>query len=128
MLTTTDAAARLGLTPGRVRQLIRAGQLPAVKAGRDWLIEKTDLKLVETRRRRGRPRKERVMRADEILSWVDLKQGAASRSKIRECFFAANDEGTIQATEMLKLFPGQPALHTTTSLRTALIAAGCEEA
>jgi len=57
MLTTTDAAARLGLTPGRVRQMIRAGQLPAVKAGRDWLIEEKNLKLVETRRRRGRPRK-----------------------------------------------------------------------
>jgi len=57
ILTTTAAAKALGLTPGRVRQMIRAGQLPAVKAGRDWLIEKTNLKLVETRRRRGRPRK-----------------------------------------------------------------------
>jgi excisionase family DNA binding protein len=57
MLTTTAAAARLGITQGRVRQLIRAGQLPATKAGRDWLINETDLAAAEGRPGRGGPRK-----------------------------------------------------------------------
>ena len=58
MLTTITAAARLGITPGRIRQMIKAGQLPATKAGRDWLINEKSLKLVADRAGRGRPRKE----------------------------------------------------------------------
>jgi excisionase family DNA binding protein len=37
--TTAEAAARLGVTPGYLRQLLVAGRIPgAVKRGRDWLI------------------------------------------------------------------------------------------
>jgi excisionase family DNA binding protein len=43
LLTTGQAAERLGLTPGRVRRLIRRGQLPAVKIGSFWVIHETDL-------------------------------------------------------------------------------------
>lgn len=38
---------------------------------------------------------------------------------------AINEDGVIQAWEMVKLFPGQPNLHTTTMESTALLAAGC---
>ena len=41
MLTVNEAARRLGVIPRRVRQLIRSGQLPAEKVGRDWLIEES---------------------------------------------------------------------------------------
>jgi excisionase family DNA binding protein len=58
MLTTPETAARLGVTPGRVRQMIHAGQLPATKAGRDWLIDENDLQLVAARKKPGRPGRE----------------------------------------------------------------------
>lgn len=39
LLTTTQAATRLGISRQRVRQLIALGQLPAHRFGRDWLLE-----------------------------------------------------------------------------------------
>ncbi|MBA2703133.1 MAG: helix-turn-helix domain-containing protein [Blastocatellia bacterium] len=54
-LTTPEAAARLKITPRRVRALIGAGQLPADKKGRDYFIDPKDLALVKNRKP-GRPR------------------------------------------------------------------------
>lgn len=56
LLTTQQAAEKLGVTAGRVRQMIVDGQLPAVKMGRDNFIKESDLKLVEGRKV-GRPSK-----------------------------------------------------------------------
>ena len=43
-LTTTAAAARLGVTPRRVRQYLREGRLPgAYRLGRDWAIPEQTL-------------------------------------------------------------------------------------
>ena len=56
LLTTQQAAERLGITPGRVRQMIINGQLPATKVGRDNFIREADLKLVADRKV-GRPSK-----------------------------------------------------------------------
>lgn len=56
-LTTKEAAEKLGVTPQRVRTLIRAGRLPAKKFGRDLVIHEEDLKLVKDRKP-GRPKKQ----------------------------------------------------------------------
>jgi len=48
-LTTDQAAERLGITPSRVRVLIRSGRLPAQKFGRAHVINESDLKLVADR-------------------------------------------------------------------------------
>lgn len=56
LLTTQQVAERLGVTAGRVRQMIVDGQLPATKMGRDNFIKESDLKLVENRKV-GRPAK-----------------------------------------------------------------------
>jgi excisionase family DNA binding protein len=48
-LTTEEAAQALGVTPSRVRQMIRAGQLPATRFGKAHLIYKKDLVLVQER-------------------------------------------------------------------------------
>ncbi len=56
-LTTKEAAEKLGITPQRVRTLIRAGRLPAEKFGRDLVIQEEDLKLVKERKP-GRPKKQ----------------------------------------------------------------------
>lgn len=56
LISTTEAAARLGIHQTRVQVLIREGRLPAQKVGRAYVINETDLKLVETRQT-GRPPK-----------------------------------------------------------------------
>jgi excisionase family DNA binding protein len=48
-ISATQAGERLGISRVRVVQLIDGGRLPAVKAGRDWLIDPADLKLVKDR-------------------------------------------------------------------------------
>ena len=56
LLTTPEAAQRLGITLARVQQLIWKGRLPARKIGRDYVINEDDLKLVADRKP-GRPAK-----------------------------------------------------------------------
>ena len=57
LLTTEEAAERLGVTPARVRQLILSGQLPARKFAKVNMIHARDLELVKNRPKVGRPRK-----------------------------------------------------------------------
>jgi excisionase family DNA binding protein len=54
LLTTTDVAEILGVTPRRVLALITAGRLPAERIGRDFLIKEKDIELVRVRKV-GRP-------------------------------------------------------------------------
>jgi excisionase family DNA binding protein len=63
LLTTKQAAARLGVTAPRVRQMILAGQLPAEKFGRELMIRESDLTLVKNRPAVGRPKKAESERA-----------------------------------------------------------------
>ena len=58
IITTAEAAKRLGVTPNRVRALIEAKRLKAFKYGREWLINPKDLDAVKDRKV-GRPRKAR---------------------------------------------------------------------
>jgi excisionase family DNA binding protein len=48
-LTTEEAAQALGVTPSRVRQMIRSGQLPAKRFGKAHLILESDLEVVRER-------------------------------------------------------------------------------
>lgn len=57
MLTTNEAANRLGVTVQRIHQFIKEERLPAEKMGRDYIIKDEDLKLVEDRKP-GRPPKQ----------------------------------------------------------------------
>jgi excisionase family DNA binding protein len=59
LVTTEQAAALLGVTPGRVRHYLADGRLPGQKLGRDWLILVSDLEKIETHQGwpKGRPRK-----------------------------------------------------------------------
>ena len=58
IISTAEAARRLGVTPNRVRALIEAKRLKAFKYGREWLIDPKDLDAVKVRKV-GRPRKAR---------------------------------------------------------------------
>lgn len=56
LLTTAQAAKRLGVNASRIRQLIAAGRIIATKAGRDWMIAAKELDGYE-RGKGGRPRR-----------------------------------------------------------------------
>jgi excisionase family DNA binding protein len=56
LLTTQQAADKLGVHRSRVHALIKAGRLPAQKFGNVYMIKEADLKLVEERKT-GRPPK-----------------------------------------------------------------------
>ena len=58
IISTTEAARRLGVTANRVRAMIRAKRLKAIKVGHEWLIDPKDLDAVKERKV-GRPRKSR---------------------------------------------------------------------
>ncbi|MET0466893.1 MAG: helix-turn-helix domain-containing protein [Chitinophagaceae bacterium] len=71
LLTTQQAAERLGISQPRIYQLISEGRLPAQKIGRDYVINEDDLKLVEVRPKVGRPPKAKT----ETSSKVSKKRG-----------------------------------------------------
>lgn len=54
LLSTKEAAERLGVDVSRVRRLILDERLPAEKMGRDWFIKEEDLALLADRKP-GRP-------------------------------------------------------------------------
>jgi excisionase family DNA binding protein len=56
LISSAEAAVRLGVHITRVQVLIREGRLPAQKIGRTYVVDEDDLKLVEDRKP-GRPRK-----------------------------------------------------------------------
>jgi len=58
IISTAEAAKRLGVTANRVRKMILAKRLKAIKVGREWLIDPKDLDAVKDRKV-GRPRKVR---------------------------------------------------------------------
>ena len=58
IIGTAEAARRLNITQSRVRAMIDAGRLKAIKVGREWLIDPKDLDTVKDRKT-GRPRKAR---------------------------------------------------------------------
>ena len=86
LLTTPEAAERLGVTVTRVQQLIAAGRLPAEKLGRDYFIKEVDLKLVEDRRP-GRPPKSTHKNDDKkvakkaVARWAGAGDVAVSKKK-----------------------------------------------
>ena len=62
LLSTQEAATRLGISRRRVLALVSTGRLPAQKVGRDWIIQEADLDKVKDRPQgwvKGRPRKDK---------------------------------------------------------------------
>lgn len=58
LLTTSEAAKRLSVTPIRIRQMIREGKIEAKQIGRDYVIEESSLESVKTYGKAGRPKGE----------------------------------------------------------------------
>lgn len=59
MLTTNEAAVRLGIKPRSVVQLIKRGMLNATKHGRDYAIEEVEIaRYLNERRPAHRPKEQ----------------------------------------------------------------------
>jgi excisionase family DNA binding protein len=58
LLTTSEAAKRLQVTPIRIRQMIREGKIEAKQVGRDYVIAESSLESVKTYGKAGRPEKD----------------------------------------------------------------------
>jgi excisionase family DNA binding protein len=56
-LTAKQAAEKLGISAGRIRQLVVENRLPASKFGNSLMILESDLELVRERKKTGRPPK-----------------------------------------------------------------------
>ncbi len=54
-LTTEEVLACLKVTPRTVYRLIQAGELPAVRVGRQWRFRRSDLDQWLSTRETGRP-------------------------------------------------------------------------
>jgi len=61
---TEQSAAALQVTTRRIRALIASGRLPAIKVGRDWLIDPADLEKIRARPA-GFPRGQSRRRAEK---------------------------------------------------------------
>lgn len=57
MLTTKEAAEKLGVSLRRVQQMIEEKTLPAQKVGRDYIVMEKDLENVTVYGKPGRPKK-----------------------------------------------------------------------
>jgi excisionase family DNA binding protein len=67
MLTVSEAAYKLGVTPGRVRNMIHDGILPAQKLGRNWILAEGDI----DKRRASQPHAGRPSAADYPDTWLE---------------------------------------------------------
>ena len=56
LISVTEAAKRLNVTPTRIRAMISSKRLKATKVGNMWVISPKDLEAVKDRKV-GRPRK-----------------------------------------------------------------------
>ncbi|MBV8086459.1 MAG: helix-turn-helix domain-containing protein [Chloroflexi bacterium] len=63
LLSIAEAAARLGMTPARLRDLARQGKLPASKHAGRWLVESATLEQLEVP---GAKKRERAVMAEGV--------------------------------------------------------------
>ncbi len=57
-LTTKEVADQVGLTSGRIHQLIKSGDIEAEKIGRDYVVDPKYVEIIKNRpEKRGRSRK-----------------------------------------------------------------------
>jgi excisionase family DNA binding protein len=60
LLSTKEAAEKLGVSLRRVQQMITEKTLPAERVGRDYVIQEKDLENVTVHGKPGRPPKEKA--------------------------------------------------------------------
>jgi excisionase family DNA binding protein len=79
-LTSTEAAARLGISTARVRRLVLDGRLRAEKFGRDLVIYEADLESFE-RLKGGRPLKSALSTQKRATGRLRASNGTSTGRK-----------------------------------------------
>ncbi len=59
LISSKEAAEKLGLSLRRVQALITSGKLPAQKIGNSYVVKESDLEFVKERKN-GRPKKQDI--------------------------------------------------------------------
>ena len=113
MMGVSEFASQMGISPGRVRQLISAKRISATKSGGTWLIDQRQLKL---RQHLSRPMSKSIARSFiHLLSnmdWTDNLQ-PSERSRIKDYFeqLKISDEPAALLAAWLKDFRTEHKLH-----------------
>jgi excisionase family DNA binding protein len=74
LITTKEAADRLGVSRGYILRLIRENRLQATRPGHEWLIEEADLERIERRQAGYCPN--RIRRPPEAAGLLTTREAA----------------------------------------------------
>ena len=82
MLSASESAQILGISPARVRKLIADNELPANKVGRNWLLREEDvMQRLSSHPKAGRPRRAQQAKTTSEVSPekpVDRSEGKST--------------------------------------------------
>jgi excisionase family DNA binding protein len=109
----SEFASQLGISPGRVRQLISAKRITATKSGGTWLIDQNQLKLrALSSRPMSKPIATNFIYLLSDMDWGDNLQ-PSERSRIKDYFaeLKSNDNPAALLAAWLKAFRSVHKLH-----------------
>lgn len=90
MISVSEAARELGISPARVRKMISDGVLPAKKVGRAWLLEEKDVaRRLLDRPKAGRPTSARTQERDAQDGFPE--SDAAYEDDMRELYLSCKE-------------------------------------
>jgi excisionase family DNA binding protein len=81
LISTDEAAERLGVSGRRVRQLIDAGKLPAQYVGGGYVIDESVLEGVKVYGKRGRPPKSAPAARKTATGRIRASNGTSTKKK-----------------------------------------------
>ena len=113
MMGVSEFASQLGISPGRVRQLISAKRITATKSGGTWLIDQSQLKLrALSSRPMSKPIATNFIYLLSDMDWGDNLQ-PSERSRIKDYFaeLKSNDNPAALLASWLKAFRSVHKLH-----------------
>jgi excisionase family DNA binding protein len=113
MMGVSEFASQLGISPGRVRQLISAKRITATKSGGTWLIDQNQLKLrALSSRPMSKPIATNFIYLLSDMDWGDNLQ-PSERSRINDYLseLKSNDNPAALLAAWLKAFRTQHKLH-----------------
>jgi len=75
LMSTTEAARRLGISDRRVRQLLSEGRIESIRVSGRWLIEEGDLHYERKPRGGYRPRRKCIEEEVGINEGIEVSRG-----------------------------------------------------
>lgn len=107
-VSVAEAAELLGVHPQRVHQRIREGSLPAVKVGKQWVVQTDEVRRLKGRSRPGRPLSAKsawdllaVAASDRAASGLSPSARSRARARLRSLLDIGSDAQLDEATAHL---------------------------